>query len=548
VFNKLCDIIKHPSIFSEISYEEVDGKHLVEGVLNDKFFSVSSNNEKSAKDDFALAVFKAYQQDKPIKTKTMENKCVGQMLCWSAEHSATRFNRNISFRYAGQDGNKVKVAAFEKTFVKNEETGKRQAQESELLSVSAANIHDAKFEAGIAVLNREETREKYVNWVKNGKRAAQPSSTADFVKQEDGIEGEYAKQLREFCEKYGIPAPEYYLAPEGHEGSVKALCKILIHAKNQSKEAACSSVNDVLVKICTDQDAVRAAQREADQAQLKEARAAAKAAKVEEQAARKERLNEANEQRKAAIAKRKAEKAAASSDGASPPKKPKKEPVPVAPMAIYTREMLQVGFGDQLDQNPISTLANEVKNNTGSSVQFFDCPAPGGFNCTASVDGVTAIGYSTKKKLAKQVAAQALLMTLRTAATQAAQAAAPPAKKAAGPPQPLNAVAIITQCAQFFKQEVAFECDDGNLTPDGVMYTTVVTFGDKTATGSGKNKKESKKNAAELLLPAVESQYGSFEDAKAVAAAAKKEKSRAALAALKAKSKEAKAAAKAETE
>ena len=119
IFNKLCDILKAPGIFSEISHQDESGKHTIEGVVNDQFFTASNKNEKQAKDEFALSVFKHFQQDKPIKNKAAENKCVGQMLCWNSDYIVGRFYKAVRFEFLSAQAGKVTVAANMIERVKN---------------------------------------------------------------------------------------------------------------------------------------------------------------------------------------------------------------------------------------------------------------------------------------------------------------------------------------------------------------------------------------------------------------------------------------------
>jgi len=530
IFNKLCDILKNPGIFSEISHEDAGSSHTIDGVVNNQYFSATNKTEKGAKDEFALAVFKHFQQDKPIKNKAAENKCVGQMLCWNSDFTVSRFHRGVRFEFVSAKAGKVTVAAVRVDKTKNEE-GKNEISKTQILTATAANIHDAKYTAALDLINQEEYRQQYCNWVKHGgsgykqlkegEELPAQKSKPNWVKQEDGIEGDNTEKLAEFCEKYGIPAPEYFLSGDDETGT-KALCKILIQASNPSKEAACKVINDILVQICADQDEANAAAKLAE-------RDAAKTANEEKMAAKRQAAQERKE-RKAEAMKRKGDK----STGVSPEKRQKTQAMPVA-LAVYTQEMLMAGFGNQLEQFPILALEQQIKGDENMSGKAeFSAPVAGdngGFKSTATVNGISATGHAQSKKMAKQVAAQALLMTLRVAASQPA----PVAQATSGAPQPLNAVAHAHQAAQTFKQELSFTTDDGAVTADGKTFSTVATFGPITVSGHGSNKKASKLNTAEILLPAIAAQFG---DGEAIRKANKLAKSKAQLA----KFKEAKAA------
>lgn len=140
-------------------------------MINDKYFEEEDDSEKTAKDKFALQVFKTYHTTKPVKTKAQEKIAQHQLLCWSPNNALIRFRRNCKFEYVETDEDgivNVKLMCSERT--RNHETKKWEYDAVELAIGFGESSYDAEFDLSCVLLNSDEYRNQYIEWVKNGKK------------------------------------------------------------------------------------------------------------------------------------------------------------------------------------------------------------------------------------------------------------------------------------------------------------------------------------------------------------------------------------------
>ena len=171
IYQKLTQLINHPGIFSEIRYQADENIHRCYGVVNDKYFEHEAETEKQAKDQFALEVFKAYYTTKPVKTKAQEKIAQAQMLCWDPNANFLAFRRGTKFEYVETDDDgivKVSLACTDRT--RDSETKQWVYEKNELAVGFGESSYDAEFDLACVLLNSDEYKEQYVNWVKKGKK------------------------------------------------------------------------------------------------------------------------------------------------------------------------------------------------------------------------------------------------------------------------------------------------------------------------------------------------------------------------------------------
>jgi len=218
----------------------------------------------------------------------------------------------------------------------------------------------------------------------------------------------------------------------------------------------------------------------------------------------------------------------------------------------FDQESLKAKYGEEnLEQFPLLKVNEYAKKEfpvVGVSVEFtYAGGSPqDGFKTVATLAGISVVGKGKGSKDSKQVAAQALLMAFRNGAvgvlSEEQQANLTKMKnfdfsKAAEPkvPEPasfdqtivpdnfaekvapvvamsqtgINSVQYVSQAAQIFEQTIEWDTDGGMAAAgNSKIFTTVCAFGHIEASGTGKNKKESKQQAAELIIPKIVTNFG----------------------------------------
>ena len=248
IYEKLTNLCERSDeLFTGFKYTELlDGRHYIEAIIGDKYFThVSAETKIIAKDELASKVYKYYGVNRPLKDPAANLIAQTHMLAyWNPLTVAQTFlSDRLEIRFAGETDLTYKLEAkYHPPEPSNpEDNAKRQKTEILVGEGYGCSAASASYKIGVEILKSEKFRESYIKWVKSGKKGCyEDIDTKALQEQNEQVEGEdYIKidkcelseskvlhYLKILCEAYELREPEYFSKTDEVNNTREFLCSV----------------------------------------------------------------------------------------------------------------------------------------------------------------------------------------------------------------------------------------------------------------------------------------------------------------------------------